>query len=166
MTIPEAVLLVLQAAVLGKGGEVFMLDMGEPVKIVNLAQDLIELSGLDVGQDIEIVFTGMRPGEKLHEELFIPGETYRRTEHQKIFVIESATGTVLPSQLNQEVARLEDATYANNVAELMETLLRLLPDFCPTDDAPASDLALADNGAAAGLPMVDAPSLGASAKRP
>jgi FlaA1/EpsC-like NDP-sugar epimerase len=166
MTIPEAVLLVLQAAVLGKGGEVFMLDMGEPMKIVNLAQDLIELSGLDVGQDIEIVFTGMRPGEKLHEELFIPGESYRRTEHQKIFVIESATGTVLPSQLNQEVARLEDATYANNVAELMETLLRLLPDYCPTDDAPASDLAPADNGAAAGLPTVDAPSLGASAQRP
>jgi FlaA1/EpsC-like NDP-sugar epimerase len=160
MTIPEAVLLVLQAAVLGKGGEVFMLDMGEPVKIVNLAQDLIELSGLDVGQDIEIVFTGMRPGEKLHEELFIPGESYRRTEHQKIFVIESATGTVLPSQLNQEVARLEDATYANNVAELMETLLRLLPDFCPTDDAPA------DNRAAAGLPTVDAQSLDTSAQQP
>ena len=102
MTIPEAVQLVLQAAVLGQGGEVFMLDMGEPVKIVDLAQDLIELSGLEVGRDIEIVFTGMRPGEKLHEELFISGETYRRTEHQKIFVIESATGTVLPSQTKSD----------------------------------------------------------------
>jgi len=166
MTIPEAVLLVLQAAVLGKGGEVFMLDMGEPVMILNLARDLIELSGLEVGQDIEIVFTGMRPGEKLHEELFIPGESYRRTEHQKIFVIESATGTVLPSQLNQEVARLENATYTNNIAELMETLLRLLPDFCPVDEAPASDLAPADNRVAAGLPTVDAPSFDASAEQP
>jgi FlaA1/EpsC-like NDP-sugar epimerase len=147
MTIPEAVQLVLQAAVLGKGGEVFMLDMGEPVKIMNLAQDLIEFSGLEVGHDIEIVFTGMRPGEKLHEELFIPGESYRRTEHQKIFVIESASNTVLPSQLNQIVARLEDAAYTDAVVELTETLRQLLPDFRPSDGAPASTLAVADNTA-------------------
>jgi FlaA1/EpsC-like NDP-sugar epimerase len=154
MTIPEAVQLVLQAAVLGKGGEVFMLDMGEPVKIVNLAQDLIELSGLEVGRDIEIVFTGKRPGEKLHEELFVPGESYRRTEHQKIFVIESATGTVLPSQLNQVVARLEDAAYSNNVAELTKTLQRILPDFRPIDETPVGALAETDNIALiADLPM-------------
>jgi FlaA1/EpsC-like NDP-sugar epimerase len=134
MTIPEAVQLVLQAAVLGKGGEVFMLDMGDPVKIVNLAQDLIELSGLEVGHDIEIVFTGIRPGEKLHEELFTPGESYQRTAHQKIFVIESATGFVLPSQLNQVVARLEDAAYENSVTGLTEALQQLLPDFRPSGD--------------------------------
>jgi FlaA1/EpsC-like NDP-sugar epimerase len=151
MTIPEAVQLVLQAAVLGKGGEVFMLDMGEPVKIVNLAEDLIELSGLEVGHDIEIVFTGVRPGEKLHEELFIPGESYRRTAHQKIFVIESATGSVLPSQLNQAVARLEDAAYGNNVNELMETLQQLLPDFQSGDEIPAIDLT-ADVAPLADLP--------------
>jgi len=147
MTIPEAVQLVLQAAVLGKGGEVFMLDMGEPVKIVNLAEDLIELSGLDVGHDIEIVFTGVRPGEKLFEELFIPGETYQRTEHQKIFVIESATGAVLPSQLNQVVARLENAAYGNNVADLTEGLQQLLPDFRPGAEVPASDLTASDDAA-------------------
>jgi FlaA1/EpsC-like NDP-sugar epimerase len=151
MTIPEAVQLVLQAAVLGKGGEVFMLDMGEPVKIVNLAEDLIELSGLEVGRDVEIVFTGVRPGEKLHEELFIPGESYRRTEHQKIFVIESATGGVLPSQLNQAVARLEDAAYRNNVGELMEALRQLLPDFHPGDEIPAVELT-ADAAPLADLP--------------
>jgi FlaA1/EpsC-like NDP-sugar epimerase len=145
MTIPEAVQLVLQAAVLGQGGEVFMLDMGEPVKIVDLARDLIELSGLEVGHDIEIVFIGMRPGEKLHEELFIPGESYRRTEHQKIFVIESATGTVLPSQLNQIVAWLEDATYTHSVAGVMEALQRLLPDFHPAGTASAPDTGPTDS---------------------
>jgi FlaA1/EpsC-like NDP-sugar epimerase len=147
MTIPEAVQLVLQAAVLGKGGEVFMLDMGEPVKIVNLAEDLIELSGLEVGHDIEIVFTGVRPGEKLFEELFIPGESYRRTEHQKIFVIESAAGAILPSQLNQVVARLEVAAYGNNVADLTGGLQQLLPDFRLGDKVPASDLTAADDAA-------------------
>jgi FlaA1/EpsC-like NDP-sugar epimerase len=147
MTIPEAVQLVLQAAVLGKGGEVFMLDMGEPVKIVNLAEDLIELSGLEVGHDVEIVFTGVRPGEKLFEELFIPGETYQRTEHQKIFVIESATGAVLPSQLNQVVARLENAAYGNNVADLTVGLQQLLPDFRPGAEVPASDLTATDDAA-------------------
>ncbi len=165
MTIPEAVQLVLQAAVLGQGGEVFMLDMGEPVKIVDLAQDLIELSGLEVGYDIEIAFTGIRPGEKLHEELFIPGETYRRTEHQKIFVIESAMGTVMPSQLNQVVARLEDAAYNNNVAEVDQSLRYLLPDFRPTGEVVVDGALAADRGMAAeDLPLTTAPSIEVSAR--
>lgn len=83
MTIPEAVQLVLQAAIIGRGGEILMLDMGQPVKIVDLAKDLIRLSGYEVGKDIDISFTGLRPGEKLYEELFIPGEKYDRTEHEK-----------------------------------------------------------------------------------
>ena len=86
MTIPEAVQLVLQAATMGNGGEIFALDMGEPIRIVDLAQDLIRLSGLQVGRDIDIVFTGLRPGEKLAEELFVPGERYERTPREKIFV--------------------------------------------------------------------------------
>ena len=128
MTIPEAVQLVLQAAVLGQGGEIFMLDMGEPVKIVDLARDVIELSGLEVGRDIEIQFSGIRPGEKLHEELFTPGESYRRTEHQKVFVIESAANAVLPSQLNQMIARLEEAVYDHQVDQIRLVLQELLPD--------------------------------------
>lgn len=164
MTIPEAVQLVLQAAVLGAGGEVFMLDMGEPVRILDLARDLVELSGLEVGRDIEITYSGIRPGEKLHEELFIPGESYRRTEHQKIFVIESATGSVLPSQLNQVVSRLEDEVYGNNTAELTQTLQHLLPDFRLCDEDPVGDLGpIGDRLPMAGLPAATAPSFGAGA---
>jgi FlaA1/EpsC-like NDP-sugar epimerase len=86
MTIPEAVQLVLQAATLGETGEVFVLDMGEPIKIVDLARDMIELSGYQIGRDIEITYTGLRPGEKLYEELFHDDEIPERTQHKKIFV--------------------------------------------------------------------------------
>jgi FlaA1/EpsC-like NDP-sugar epimerase len=84
MTIPEASQLVLQAASMGKGGEIFVLDMGEPVKIVDLARELITLSGFRPGEDIEIAFTGLRPGEKLFEELSIKGEDMQETRHPKI----------------------------------------------------------------------------------
>jgi FlaA1/EpsC-like NDP-sugar epimerase len=85
MTIPEAVQLVLQAGVLARGGEVFVLDMGQPVRIVDLAKDLIELSGLTPYEDIEIQFTGLRPGEKLFEELLTAEEGTTATTHAKIF---------------------------------------------------------------------------------
>ncbi|MFN0135248.1 MAG: polysaccharide biosynthesis protein [Phycisphaerae bacterium] len=86
MTIPEAAQLVLQSASMGHGGEIFVLDMGDPVKIVDLARDLITLSGFRPGEDIEIQFSGMRPGEKLYEELSIEGEDVSRTTHPKIGV--------------------------------------------------------------------------------
>ena len=86
MTIPEASQLVLQAAAMGKGGEIFVLDMGEPVKIADLAKELITLSGFKPGEDIEIVYTGPRPGEKLFEELSIEGEDMQPTGHPKIAV--------------------------------------------------------------------------------
>jgi len=86
MTIPEASQLVLQAATMGQGGEIFVLDMGEPVKIVDLAKELITLSGFKPGEDIEIKFTGLRPGEKLFEELSIKGEDMVQTRHPKIAI--------------------------------------------------------------------------------
>jgi FlaA1/EpsC-like NDP-sugar epimerase len=84
MLIPEAAGLILQAGAMGKGGEVFVLDMGDPVKIVDLAKNLIRLSGKELGVDAEIVFTGLRPGEKLHEELIIEGEDVSGTTHPKV----------------------------------------------------------------------------------
>lgn len=86
MTIPEAVQLVIQAGALGRGGEIFVLDMGEPVKIVDLARDMIILSGLRPDEDIKIEYTGLRPGEKLYEELFSDRENFAVTRHERIFV--------------------------------------------------------------------------------
>ncbi len=86
MTIPEAVQLVIQAGALGQSGEIFVLDMEEQVKIIDLARDMIRLSGLQPGQDIEISFTGIRPGEKLYEELFSDREKLLRSQHERIFI--------------------------------------------------------------------------------
>ncbi|MCP4359246.1 MAG: polysaccharide biosynthesis protein [Chloroflexi bacterium] len=130
MTIPEAVQLVLQAAVLGSGGEVFLLDMGEPVKIVDLARDLIELSGLEVGRDIDIKMTGRRPGEKLFEELFVPGEEYHRTRHEKIFIAGNASRFV-PDDLETNINSLEGSASRNDKAAILRGLQNLVPEYCP-----------------------------------
>ncbi len=128
MTIPEAVQLTLQSATLGHGGEVFTLDMGEPVKIVDLARDMIELSGLEVGRDIDITFTGMRPGEKLYEELFVPGESYERTIHEKIFIAWNASNFV-PRSLNESITALEYAAQRGDRAAILRTLHMLIPQM-------------------------------------
>ncbi|MCX7790976.1 MAG: polysaccharide biosynthesis protein [Chloroflexaceae bacterium] len=129
MTIPEAVQLVLQAAVLGHGGEVFTLDMGEPIKIADLARDMIELSGLQVGEDIEIVYSGLRPGEKLYEELFVPGEDYRRTSHAKIFIAANASSLV-PVNLDERVKALERATLRGDRTAMLALVQELVPNHC------------------------------------
>lgn len=86
MTIPEAVQLVIEAGSMAKGGEIFVLDMGDPVKILDLAKDLIHLSGYEPNVDMDIVFTGLRPGEKLYEELLLDDEGISDTSHDKIFI--------------------------------------------------------------------------------
>jgi FlaA1/EpsC-like NDP-sugar epimerase len=130
MTIPEAVQLVLQAGALGQGGEVFVLDMGEPVKILDLATDLIRLSGLEVGADVEIRFTGTRPGEKLYEELFFSSENAIPTRHPKVL---RAKNGELPMGLMDDVDTLVDAAVEGlSGSEIRGRLNRLVPDFDPT----------------------------------
>jgi FlaA1/EpsC-like NDP-sugar epimerase len=131
MTIPEAVQLVLQAAVLGHGGEVFLLEMGEPVKIVDLAHDLIRLSGLTVGQDIDLVYTGLRPGEKLFEELFLPGESYQPTRHEKIFIASGGGVGATPLDLNCAINEMVAAAEQSDNEAVLAHLRRLIPEYQP-----------------------------------
>jgi FlaA1/EpsC-like NDP-sugar epimerase len=126
MTIPEAVYLVLQAAAMGQGGELFLLNMGQQVRILDLAEDLIRLSGLEPGKDIEVVFTGIRPGEKLSEDLWEANATYLPTTHPEIFRVEAEEAN-LPSALPQRVEEL------NRLARDGETtaILNLLDETIP-----------------------------------
>jgi FlaA1/EpsC-like NDP-sugar epimerase len=129
MTIPEAVQLVLQAGALGRGGEVFLLDMGEPIRIVEIATDLIRLSGLTVGTDIEIKFTGMRPGEKLYEEMFFSAENVLATDHPKVL---RARNGILPQGIMRRIEALVSAAQSEHPdEELRQHLRNLLPDFHP-----------------------------------
>jgi FlaA1/EpsC-like NDP-sugar epimerase len=130
MTIPEAVQLVLQGAVLGGSGEVLMLNMGEPVKIVDLAKELIRLSGYEVNKDIDIVFTGLRPGEKLYEELFVTGEKYEPTQHQKLFVVKNASG-IVPENLLARVDALSHAASKNDRNSILFLLEQIVPGYKP-----------------------------------
>jgi FlaA1/EpsC-like NDP-sugar epimerase len=134
MTIPEAVQLVLQAGVLGNGGELFMLDMGEPVRVLDLARDMIRLSGLEEGADIEIQFTGMRPGEKLYEEMFFGHEVAVPTEHPKILRARNGHEAY---RNDPEIASLIDAAIAGAKDDELRAQLRVLvPDFTTTDAIP------------------------------
>lgn len=129
MTIPEAVQLVLQAGAMAKGGEIFILDMGEPVKIVDLANNLIKLSGFEPGIDIKIEYTGLRPGEKLYEELLMAEEGITKTENSKIFIgkpIDINTVKVYKSLeiLKRIVDREEVELIESVIRELVDTYIR------------------------------------------
>jgi FlaA1/EpsC-like NDP-sugar epimerase len=127
MTIPEASQLVLQAGAMGQGGEIFVLDMGEPVSIVDLARDLIKLSGLEPEVDIPITFTGVRPGEKLFEEIGFDAEKMDKTRHPKIY-----TGRVRAAALHEVrsgVETLDGCLQARNRDEVLEALTALVPEM-------------------------------------
>ena len=126
MTIPESVQLVLQAGTLGLGGEVFVLDMGEPVKIIDLATDLIRLCGFEPGKDIDVQFTGIRPGEKLYEEMFFHEEHALPTNHPKLLRAKKAG---IPEGLMRRIDRLVASTDTADDDELREMLVALVPDF-------------------------------------
>lgn len=128
MTIPEAVQLVLQAGCMGQGGEIFLLDMGDPVKIVCLAEEMIRLSGRKPYEEIEIVFTGLRPGEKLYEELLISGEGVKATRHEKIRILEAACFS--EQWLRDETALLLQATHEADVERVVALLKELVPEYC------------------------------------
>jgi FlaA1/EpsC-like NDP-sugar epimerase len=124
MTIPEATSLVIQAGSIANGGELFVLDMGDPVRIVDLACQLIELSGLEPNHDIKIEYVGLRPGEKLYEELFLPSESQvRNTLYPKIFGVESNP----PSSdfVETVYAPLVEAAQRGDIAEI-KSLLRAM----------------------------------------
>lgn len=127
MTIPEAVQLVMQAGAMGIGGELFLLEMGEPVKISDLAENLIRLSGLTPGEDIEIEYTGLRPGEKLYEELLIDGEGIKETRHSKIWVLESRSTDI--KALNSGLNDIESACKTGNDDEVRSVLKQLVPEY-------------------------------------
>ncbi len=128
MTIREAAMLVLEAGLSGRGGEIFVLDMGEPMRIADLAAHMIRLSGLEPGRDIAIEFTGLRPGEKLHEELWYSDETLLGTGREKVMVVQSPSDTVIPG-LWDRVKRLEELAEHCDREGVLRELGAIFPDM-------------------------------------
>ena len=157
MTIPEAVQLVLQASAMGHGGEIFVLDMGEPVKIVDLARALIGLSGLEPEIDIPIVYTGLRPGEKLFEETRLEGEGIKPTSHEKIKVLDG--GEVSLEKVRSWLDDLAALVDSKNVHGLVNKLREIVPEYSPSEqilslsELDRYDKVLGYNRARAGLSL-------------
>jgi len=136
MTIPEAVQLVLQAAALGEGAEVFVLDMGDPIRIEDLASDLVKLSGLEPGRDVEIVYTGLRPGEKMSEELSASSEVSVATRHEKIAKIQNGAKSAEDSSaLLGSVGELIRLAGEGDANRLRHKLREIVPEYSGEPDA-------------------------------
>jgi FlaA1/EpsC-like NDP-sugar epimerase len=127
MTIPEAVHLVLQAAGIGKGGDMFILNMGQQIKIVDLAEDLIRLSGFEPGKDIDIEFTGIRNGEKLSEDLWNDGRQFRQSNHPDIFFGEGLE-ELRGDALNLAVKELVELAHAGLAEKIIDQLNKIIPN--------------------------------------
>ena len=128
MTIPEAVNLVLQCGAYAKGGEIFILDMGEPVKILDLAKKMIRLSGHVPGQDIKIEFTGLRPGEKLYEELLIDEDNLVETENDRIFV--ARMGEIDVAEMSRKIDGLIRLAY-DEYKDIRAEIKKIVPEYVP-----------------------------------
>lgn len=127
MTIPEASQLVLQSGAMAKNGELFVLDMGQPVRILDLAENMIRLSGLEPYKDIDIIETGLRPGEKLYEELLVQSETLKRTDNKLIFIEKDEPITM--EDLNDRLAQLQQAMEQNTDEGMRATMHKVVPTF-------------------------------------
>ena len=132
MTIPEAVQLVLQASTMGKGGEIFVLDMGQPVRVLDLAKKVIRLSGLEPNKDIPVIFTGLRPGEKLYEELWLETEGLRPTTHASIHVLDGGQADF--QQLRCWLDELSELVNSNNVYGIIQMLKTIIPEYVPSEE--------------------------------
>jgi FlaA1/EpsC-like NDP-sugar epimerase len=132
MTIPEATQLVLQAGSMGKGGEIYLFDMGEPVKIIDLAEELIRLSGLQPHEDIEIVYTGLRPGEKLYEELLLAQEGTLPTHHEKICIAGASESS--KELLDAQLEKLFAAAKALDLVAVRKQLRVIVPEYQPAEN--------------------------------
>jgi FlaA1/EpsC-like NDP-sugar epimerase len=135
MTLPEASQLVIQAGALGRGGEVFVLDIGEPIKVLDLARELIRLSGLEVGEDIDIKIVGLRPGEKLFEELLTEEErsgALGNSGHKKIFIakVEEVDG----EKLEKDIKELERLAKEMDTEGIVRKLQEIVPNYQPNRD--------------------------------
>jgi len=127
MTIPEACQLVLEAAAMGNGGEIFVFDMGEPIKIFNLAVNMIILSGLRYPEDIDIKITGLRPGEKIYEELLADGENTKKTYHEKIMIAKSRHIDI--DDTEQQIIKLTDINSLTQPLEIVSSIKALIPEY-------------------------------------
>ena len=118
---------------MGKGGETFILEMGTSVKIVDMARDLIRLSGFEPDVDIKIEYIGLRPGEKLYEELIIEGEDIVQTDHKKIMVIAGQTCNLM--ELNKQIDEIIEFAKAQDEQKIRKMLMQIVPEYIPNDPA-------------------------------
>ena len=131
MSIQEAAQLILQAGAYGAKGNVFLLEMGKPIKVLDLAKDLIKLSGLEPEQDIPIVFTGLRPGEKLYEELRSIGENVIPSEHKKIMILDNKNQAIEWKLFKPDINDLVLVAEKFDIDKIQSKLSKLLPDYKP-----------------------------------
>jgi FlaA1/EpsC-like NDP-sugar epimerase len=152
MTVKEACQLILQAGALGSGGEIFVLDMGTPVKIFDMARDLIRLSGYEPDVDIKIDFIGLRPGEKLYEELITAGENTLPTPHEKILMLKGDACDL--DLLNGRIQELAAVAQGRDAGRIRSMLMEIVPEYSPADTASEPSAAAGDRGPTRGRPTV------------